>query len=72
MDTVNQDDVDRVVAALERGEAVVIPTDTVYGIGADPRKPEAMAQLFALKERPEGVPIAVLIASGFRGSAPMP
>jgi L-threonylcarbamoyladenylate synthase len=57
------DDVARVVDALERGEVVVIPTDTVYGLGADPRSPEAMQALFALKERPEGVPIAVLIDS---------
>ena len=56
-------DVDRVVAALARGEVVIIPTDTVYGIGADPTQPDAMRQLFALKQRPEGVPIAVLIGS---------
>jgi len=63
MDEVNPADVERVVSALANGEAVVIPTDTVYGIGADPRNAEAMGQLFALKERPEGVPIAVLVAS---------
>ncbi len=60
---VDQVDVDRVIAALELGQAVIIPTDTVYGIAADPRNRTAMAQLFDLKQRPEGVPIAVLIAS---------
>jgi L-threonylcarbamoyladenylate synthase len=57
------DYVERVVDALERGEVVVIPTDTVYGLAADPRSPEAMHALFAMKQRPEGVPIAVLIDS---------
>lgn len=60
---IHLDDVELVVAALERGEPVIIPTDTVYGIGADPTRPDAMRQLFELKERPDGVPIAVLVAS---------
>ncbi|MFT7474880.1 MAG: L-threonylcarbamoyladenylate synthase [Verrucomicrobiales bacterium] len=57
------DDVARSIDALERGEVVVIPTDTVYGLAADPKSPEAMRALFALKQRPEGVPTAVLIDS---------
>lgn len=52
-----------VVAALERGDVVIIPTDTVYGLAADPRSATAMARLFELKQRPEGVPVAVLNAS---------
>lgn len=57
------DDVTRVAEALERGDVVVIPTDTVYGLAADPKSVTAMQALFALKERPEGVPIAVLVNS---------
>ena len=56
-------DVDRVVRALRNGEVVVIPTDTVYGLAADPTSESAMRRLFELKERPEGVPVAVLVAS---------
>lgn len=55
--------VQQVVEALHRAEVVVIPTDTVYGLAADPASPEAMRRLFELKERPEGVPVAVLVAS---------
>lgn len=55
--------VEVIVEALRRGEVVVIPTDTVYGLAADPRSPEAMRRLFELKERPAGVPVAVLIGS---------
>lgn len=60
---VDEAGVDRVVAALRRGEVVVIPTDTVYGLGADPQNPEAMRRLFETKERPDGVPVAVLVSS---------
>lgn len=57
------DPVDEVVAALEAGGAVVLPTDTVYGLVALPGDQAATAQLFTLKGRAEGVPLAVLCAS---------
>lgn len=62
-DQVIEAEVNAIVAALARGEVVAIPTDTVYGLAADPRSPDAMAALFALKQRPVGVPIAVLVSS---------
>lgn len=46
--------------ALRAGGAIVLPTDTVYGLAA---LPEFVDQLYALKGRPESVPIAVLVAS---------
>lgn len=60
---ISLEEVDRSVRALAAGEAIIIPTDTVYGLAADPRSEAAMAQLFALKQRPEGVPVAVLVAA---------
>jgi L-threonylcarbamoyladenylate synthase len=50
------------VAALRRGEPVAFPTETVYGLGADARDPEAVARVFALKERPRFDPIIVHLA----------
>jgi tRNA threonylcarbamoyl adenosine modification protein (Sua5/YciO/YrdC/YwlC family) len=55
--------VEAAVAALEAGEAVILPTDTVYGLAVALSVPGATKLLFALKDRPEGVPIAVLVAS---------
>jgi tRNA threonylcarbamoyl adenosine modification protein (Sua5/YciO/YrdC/YwlC family) len=52
-----------VADTLRAGDVVVLPTDTVYGLVADPRSAVAMKRLFALKGRPEGVPIAVLAGS---------
>ncbi|RRJ88704.1 threonylcarbamoyl-AMP synthase [Gulosibacter macacae] len=49
--------------ALGRGETVVIPTDTVYGIAADAFNPEAVAKLLAAKGRTRQSPPPVLVAS---------
>lgn len=57
------DDVDRLVEALLAGEVVVLPTDTVYGVGALPGDAAAMDRLFATKGRGQDAPIAVLCAS---------
>ncbi|MFX4273028.1 L-threonylcarbamoyladenylate synthase [Propionibacteriaceae bacterium Y1685] len=48
--------------ALEAGECVVIPTDTVYGIGADAYDADAVAKLLAAKGRGRDMPPPVLIA----------
>lgn len=42
------------VAALRQGEVIAYPTDTLYGLGADPRDRRAVAALFAAKGRAEG------------------
>ena len=47
---------------LARGELVVIPTETVYGLAADPRAPGAVEKIYGAKERPETKPIAFLAA----------
>jgi L-threonylcarbamoyladenylate synthase len=51
------------VAALHAGEAVVVPTDTVYGLAVALSVPGATKVLFALKDRPAQTPIAVLVGS---------
>ena len=51
------------VAALRRGELVVLPTDTVYGVGADAFAPDAVAAILAAKGRGREMPPPVLIPS---------
>lgn len=48
--------------ALERGELVVVPTDTVPGVAADAFSPEAVAALLAAKGRGRSAPPPVLIS----------
>ena len=50
-------------AAIGRGEPVVIPTDTVYGIAVDAFSPEAVARLLEAKGRTRQSPPPVLVAS---------
>ena len=49
------------VDAVRRGELVVLPTDTVYGVGADAFSPEAVAALLAAKGRGRSMPPPVLV-----------
>src|SRR5881397_1012269 len=50
-------------AAARNGDLIVLPTDTVYGIGARPDDPSATARLFAVKIRPRELTLPVLAAS---------
>lgn len=49
--------------AVRGGECVVLPTDTVYGIGADAFNNAAVAQLLATKHRGPDMPVPVLVGS---------
>jgi L-threonylcarbamoyladenylate synthase len=50
-------------AAARRGEPIVFPTDTVYGIGTRPDDPSATARIFEAKGRPRDLELPVLVAS---------
>lgn len=51
------------VGALKSGRLVVMPTDTVYGIGADAFDNSAVAALLAAKGRGRDMPVGVLVGS---------
>lgn len=53
--------IDEAVHVLARGGLVVLPTDTVYGIGADAFAPAAVAALLAAKGRGRQMPPPVLV-----------
>jgi L-threonylcarbamoyladenylate synthase len=57
------EDAEAIAAALRRGSVCAIPTDTVYGLAADPGRPGATEALFVLKGRPPGLALPVLVAS---------
>jgi L-threonylcarbamoyladenylate synthase len=56
------DDVDAAVALLRRGGLVALPTETVYGLGADAEQPAAVARVYAVKGRPADHPLIVHLA----------
>jgi tRNA threonylcarbamoyl adenosine modification protein (Sua5/YciO/YrdC/YwlC family) len=49
-------------SALRRGELVVMPTDTVYGVAADAFNPAAVQALLAAKGRGRDMPVPVLVS----------
>jgi L-threonylcarbamoyladenylate synthase len=54
------DALDAAVAALARGDLVVFPTESVYGLGADATSPVAVERLVAVRGREAGKPILVV------------
>src|SRR5687768_11913794 len=51
------------VAALKAGGAIVMPTETAYGLAADPANAAAVAGVFRLKGRPGSKPLPLIAAS---------
>jgi L-threonylcarbamoyladenylate synthase len=47
---------------LAAGAVLAVPTETFYALAVHPFKEEALARLFALKERPEEKPVLILIS----------
>ena len=59
----NTHDIDRAGELLLAGELVAVPTETVYGLAADATNPEAVAKIFAAKNRPTNHPLITHIHS---------
>jgi len=55
----NQASIARAVAKLHAGELIAFPTETVYGLGADAGRAEAVRKIFAAKGRPVDHPVIV-------------
>lgn len=55
--------IESAVGALKAGRLVVMPTDTVYGIGADAFDSTAVDALLAAKGRGRDMPVGVLVGS---------
>lgn len=55
-------DITEAAQRLESGQLVALPTETVYGLGANAWNSEAVARIFEAKQRPEFDPLIVHIA----------
>jgi L-threonylcarbamoyladenylate synthase len=56
-------DVEEAAALLRAGRLVAFATETVYGLGADALSAEAVARIFAAKQRPAWDPVIVHVAA---------
>ena len=59
----------RAAALLRAGALVALPTETVYGLAADARNPDAVAQVFAAKGRPAFNPLIVHVGARVEAEA---
>jgi L-threonylcarbamoyladenylate synthase len=48
---------------LAKGEILIYPTETLYGLGVDIQNPQALQRLFSLKKREPKKPVSVLLGS---------
>lgn len=62
MEQLDQVAIDAAARALESGQLVAFPTETVYGLGADAENPQAVAAIYAAKGRPQDHPVIVHLA----------
>ncbi|HEV2639086.1 MAG TPA: L-threonylcarbamoyladenylate synthase [Actinocrinis sp.] len=56
-------EIEKAVGVLRAGGLVAVPTETVYGLGADAENPAALARVFEAKGRPPTHPLIVHIGA---------
>ena len=59
----NKEDLQAALQVLRNGGIIVYPTDTVWGIGCDATNAEAVAKIYALKQREDSKSMLVLLDS---------
>lgn len=60
MENINEEEL---VERLKKGETLVYPTETTYGLGGDCANPETVAKIFKIKKRQETKPLLVVAAN---------
>lgn len=61
--TLHDGDLEEIASMLRAGGVVAFPTDTAYGLAADPFNESAVERIFRIKGRPETKPILLLVDS---------
>ncbi len=59
----HRDAVQEAAKFIRQGRVIAIPTDTLYGLAANPMSPEATARVFEVKGRPAGQPLPLIAAN---------
>lgn len=61
--SLSDEEVDEIVSVLKAGELIVYPTDTLYGIGADPFNQASVKKVFLAKNRPFDMPLSIAVSN---------
>ncbi len=54
--------IEKAVEIIKKGGIIAFPTDTVYGLGADALNSKAVKRIYEIKQRPQQLPLPVLLA----------
>lgn len=60
------EDIKKAVEALQNGEIILYPTDTIWGLGCDATNEEAVEKIYKLKQRSDSKSMLVLVDSANR------
>lgn len=55
--------IEKAIKLLKKGELIVYPTDTLYGLGADVFNENAIRKVYEVKKRPFTMPLSIAISS---------
>ena len=61
-----EEDIKKAVEVMRRGGTILYPTDTIWGIGCDATNPEAVAKVYALKQRDDSKALICLVDNDAR------
>ena len=56
-----KEEINKALEVLKNGGIILYPTDTVWGLGCDATNPEAVAKIFALKNRADSKSLIILL-----------
>ena len=59
----SEKELEEIVATLKSGELVVFPTDTLYGLGADPFNESSIKKVFIAKNRPFDMALSIAVSN---------
>ncbi|MDY6762009.1 MAG: L-threonylcarbamoyladenylate synthase [Candidatus Nanohaloarchaea archaeon] len=62
LDAADEDAVARAASVVQEGGTVIYPTETCYGLGCDATDPEAIEQVYDIKQRPREKGLTAIVA----------
>jgi L-threonylcarbamoyladenylate synthase len=60
---IQDDKFEMIVSELRSGHLIVYPTETIYGLGADPFDELAVKRVFKAKKRPYDMPLTIAVSN---------
>ena len=59
-----EDDIEKLADIMESGGVIVYPTNTLYGLGASIFSQPGIRKVYAVKGRPDGIPLSIMATEG--------